>query len=325
MNDLISVVVPIYNVEQFLRKCLESIINQSYRNIEIILVDDGSTDQCPAICEEYKKIDQRIKVIHKKNGGLSDARNIGIDAAQGEYLVFVDSDDYIHMDMIKKLYEIIIKDSSDLAICNYKVVDEYGSVLETSKRETRDELIIGEKEFWEEYYNNQNGYYIVAWNKLYKKSLFLKERYDVGKIHEDELICHRIIAQCKKISCLEEQLYFYLKRNNSIMQQNYSQRNFDIVEAIINRSLYLYEIGMQRLSEKALSFAISRMLYIAERIDLNESVNICRYKKEKKSYNQAYFVIIKGKCSLKFLINGFSFVLGKNIYKITHFYKRIRK
>lgn len=325
MNDLISVVVPIYNVEKFLRKCVESIIKQSYRNIEIILVDDGSTDECPAICDEYKKVDQRVRVIHKKNGGLSDARNIGIDVAKGEYLVLIDSDDYIHKDMIKKLYETIIKDGSDLAICNYKVVDEDESILETSKRERRNESVIGEKEFWEEYYNNQNGYYIVAWNKLYKKSLFLKERYDVGKIHEDELICHRIIAQCEKISCLEEQLYFYLKRNNSIMQQNYSQQNFDIVEAIINRSIYLNGIGMQRLSEKALSFAISRILYIAKRIDLNEPANFCRYKKEKKSYNQAYFTIIKEKCSVKFLINGFSFVLGKNIYKITHFYRRTRK
>ena len=128
-EPLISVIVPIYNVEQYLENCINSILNQTYRNLEVILVDDGSPDNCGGICDLYSDKDPRIKVIHKQNGGLSDARNKGLDAATGEYLAFVDSDDTILPEMIDKLYQRIVIDQSDLAFCGYQQVNQKGDVL----------------------------------------------------------------------------------------------------------------------------------------------------------------------------------------------------
>ena len=128
-EPLISVIVPIYNVEQYLENCINSILNQTYRNLEVILVDDGSPDNCGKICDRYSDKDPRIKVIHKLNGGLSDARNKGIDTAEGEYLTFVDSDDTILPEMIDKLYQRIVIDQSDLAFCGYQQVNQKGDVL----------------------------------------------------------------------------------------------------------------------------------------------------------------------------------------------------
>lgn len=324
MNDLISVILPIYNVEKYLEKCLDSILKQTYSNLEIILVDDGSKDRSPDICDEYKLIDQRIVVIHKQNGGLSDARNAGIQVANGKYLVFVDSDDYVKNNMIERLYHKLIEDNSDMVICNYVEVDENGSDTQSTKYYDGVETVLNEEKFWEQYYSYQIGYYIVAWNKMYKRELFLNERYDIGKIHEDEYICHRIVSKCKKISCINDKLYFYVQRKGSIMQQTYSNKKFDIVEAVIKRSIYFKQNNMQMLAEIALSYSISRMLDISGKLNMGEE-DRRRYKKEKKAYNNAYFYVIKGKPSFKFLVNGFSFVLGAGAYKFAHCYQKIFK
>ena len=122
MEDLISVVVPIYNVENYIKKCVDSILSQTYKNLEIILVDDGSPDNCPQICDEYAQKDNRIKVIHKENGGLSDARNAGIDISKGKFITFIDSDDYIEKDYVEVLYNSIKENASDMAIGSHKAI-----------------------------------------------------------------------------------------------------------------------------------------------------------------------------------------------------------
>lgn len=235
-NPKISVIVPIYNVEKYLEKCVYSIINQSYTNLEIILVDDGSPDKCGEICDEFAKKDNRIIVIHKKNGGLSDARNAGLDIAKGDYIGFVDSDDYIAADMYEKLLNAIISDQSDFAICEYVCVYESDEFAQNDKEQM--EMVkkcYSTNEFISDKYLYNCGKYVVAWNKLYKREIFKTLRFPVGKQHEDEFIIHRLFAQCDKISYINEELYYYLQRKGSIMKREFDVRRLDFGDAMIDR------------------------------------------------------------------------------------------
>ena len=238
-EPLISVIVPIYNVEQYLENCINSILNQTYRNLEVILVDDGSPDNCGKICDRYSDKDPRIKVIHKLNGGLSDARNKGIDTAEGEYLTFVDSDDTILPEMIDKLYQRIVIDQSDLAFCGYQQVNQKGDVL--SEVYLEDNLLSGFDALRKSY--EKNGVlYTIACNKLIKRQLFQNIRFPVGKYNEDEFTLYRVIDRCRKISIVREALYVYYQRNDSIMGA-YSFRHLDGIEASYERYFYFKKKG----------------------------------------------------------------------------------
>ena len=207
MEELISVIVPIYNVEKYLNKCIESIINQSYSNLEIILVDDGSKDSSGIMCDSYILKDKRIKVIHKENGGLSDARNVGIDKAKGEYIVFIDSDDWIDEKMIEILYNIIKKNNSDISICDYFLA--YNEEIQTQKEDI--EIInLSNIEALKKIYDKDLGVcMIVAWNKLYKRNLFKDDiRYPYGKIHEDEFTTYKLLYKAEKISYTKQKMYY---------------------------------------------------------------------------------------------------------------------
>ena len=203
---LISVIVPIYKVEAYLKKCIKSIQNQTYSNLEIILVDDGSPDGCGAICDRYAKEDTRIRVIHKENGGLSDARNKGLDIATGEYILFVDSDDYIHPQMVEILLQHLEVVDADMAVCGFKTVEENEEVIfdcfdicETAGREKKTEVVgidAGEVFEGQAVMNNlqyKNLLTVVAWNKLYKAELFAELRYPKGRVQEDEFLVHHIL------------------------------------------------------------------------------------------------------------------------------------
>ena len=227
-ESLISVIVPVYKVERFLENCINSILNQTYRNLEVILVDDGSPDNCGEICDLYSYKDTRIKVIHKQNGGLSDARNTGIDAAEGEYLAFVDSDDTIMPEMMEKLYQRIDIDRSDMAVCGCKRVNQDRELL--SEFCIPDNILTGFEALKSSYEDN-GVLYTLAWNKLYKKHLFQGIRFPVGKYHEDEFTTYKIIDRCVKISIVREALYVYFQRDNSIMQEAYSVKRLDGIEA----------------------------------------------------------------------------------------------
>ena len=239
-SPLISVIVPIYNVERYLEKCIHSILNQTYQNLEIILVDDGSPDNCGAICDQYSDVEQRIKVIHKQNGGLSDARNKGIDASSGEFLVFVDSDDTILPEMIEKLYRRIVIDQSDMAFCGYKQVNQYGEFL--SEVALPDNVLTG-FDALKVSYESQGVLYTITWNKLYKRHLFQSIRFPVGKYHEDEYTTYLILDQCRRISIIREALYIYYQRADSIMQEVYSVKRLDGIEASYERYIYYKKKG----------------------------------------------------------------------------------
>ena len=240
-DPLISVIVPIYNVEQYLDKCINSILNQTYHNLEIILVDDGSPDNCGAICDHYSVMDQRVKVIHKQNGGLSDARNAGLDVANGDFIAFVDSDDTIMPEMMEKLYERIVVDRSDMALCGCKRVNKKGEIL--LEFFLPDNVLTGFGALEASY--EYNGFlFSLTWNKLYKKHLFQHIRFPVGKYHEDEYTTYLIIDQCSRVSIIKQAFYVYLyQRDDSIMQEIYSVRRLDGIEASYERYIYYKKKG----------------------------------------------------------------------------------
>ncbi len=240
MNDLISIIVPVYNVEKYLDRCVESIVNQTYTNIEIILVDDGSPDNCPTICDEWAKKDNRIRVIHKANGGLSDARNAGLAVASGEYIAFVDSDDWIDTQMYKVLYESIINTKSDIASCGARRVWLDGRPACELIKDTNDCVL--EREDAMKALISSNGLIQVVWNKLYKRNVVEGIQYPVGLIHEDEFWSWRVISRANRIVILKESFYNYLQRDDSIMGIGFSKMSLLVVQAKIERQLFIEEV-----------------------------------------------------------------------------------
>ena len=249
MEDrLVSVIVPVYKVEFFLRRCVESILKQTYQNMEIILVDDGSPDRCPQICDSFCRKDTRIRVIHKKNGGLSDARNVGIEAAKGEYLCFVDSDDYIQSTMLEHLVKAVDSAGVNLAITNLKTVDEHGNRVFRVEQSPIMDGIFPAEELLPKLYQEMGWYYIVAWNKLYHRSLFEKLRFPVGKIHEDEYIVADVMWKAQKIACISSEEYIYTyQRKGSIMNEQQTQSHCDWLEALYLR--FQFCSAIESLSE----------------------------------------------------------------------------
>ena len=229
-EHMVSVVVPIYRVEKYLRKCVDSLLQQTYRDIEIILVDDGSPDACPEICDELKETDDRIVVIHKKNGGLSDARNAGIQIAKGTYITFIDSDDYVGIHYIETLVKAIEDGKAFVSICDYSnVYDDMGTEREESICN-----IFSNKECIEKIYHPIcHGMEFVAWGKLYKTSLFKNNEilYPVGKIHEDTFTTYKLLYYAERIVYVDYVGYFYRQRENSIMSSTFNMKNLSIVEA----------------------------------------------------------------------------------------------
>ncbi len=225
-KPIISIIVPVYNVEIYLEKCVDSIIKQTFDKIEIILVDDGSTDNSGNICDTIALKDERIRVIHKENGGLSSARNIGIKNAQGLYYGFIDSDDYIEPDMYEVLYRNIIDSDADLSICGILDVFE-GRDNRHSKKVTR---IIDNKEAIKHVFEGKE-FSVNAVNKLYKKELFDGVSYPEGKYTEDAFVIIEILLKCKRVVYTTEQKYYYYHRENSITTQRFTPKQFHVIEA----------------------------------------------------------------------------------------------
>lgn len=230
-NILVSVIVPIYNVEKYLPKCLDSIIHQSYENLEIILVDDGSTDKCPLICDDYAKKDKRIKVIHKNNGGLSDARNVGLEIAKGEYCAFIDSDDYVDTDFIKTLINSAINSHSDIAVCAYYI--DSGMNLTKQKATTEKEISFNNIQAMKDFFAQKSICGVMTWNKLYKRSLFTNNEitFPIGRIHEDNFTTYKLLYFAARVCYISDPLYYYVNRPGSIMNRGYSNNTLDIIDA----------------------------------------------------------------------------------------------
>lgn len=227
-EPLISVIVPVYKVEPYLDRCVESIVNQTYKDLEIILVDDGSPDNCPAMCDAWAEKDSRIKVIHKENGGLSDARNVGMSLASGELMGFVDSDDWISPDMYQLLYHRMLESDSDISACGVEMVFEDGS---SSRMLTKlGECVLSTEDAMraiiEESWLKQ-----PVWHKLYRRETIQNIPFPVGKYHEDVFWSYQAVGSAKSVSVFDTPCYFYTQRSESIMGEGYSLKRLDSLEA----------------------------------------------------------------------------------------------
>lgn len=225
---LVSIIVPVYNVEKYIHKCLNSILNQSYYNLEVILVDDGSTDKSGEICDEYALLDKRIHIIHKENGGLSSARNAALDIVSGEYIAFVDSDDWIEREMIEKLVEKAIEEEADMVQCGFRYVNEHNDIKGTNSSKG---IVISNNESLIDLYFSQKIIDVVVWNKLYKKYLFDNIRMFEGRNNEDTMIMPEILLQVGKFINIDGEYYNYLKREDSIMSNKFSLKKLDSIFA----------------------------------------------------------------------------------------------
>lgn len=236
-TPLISVIIPVYNVEKYLHRCLDSVIAQTYQNLEIICVDDGSIDESGRICDQYAVRDARIKVIHQENQGLSAARNRGLDAAEGEYIAFVDSDDYILEDMYKKMLDKLLNYNVDLCVCQWQY--EFSDGRQVVKKKNIDPTIYGCKsslEFARFLYmgNYENGVVVAAWNKLYRRALLDKIRFE-GRIHEDDAFNGRIMAKDVSVYVMEEQFYVYAQNGDSLTNKPFSANKFFFLDVLAER------------------------------------------------------------------------------------------
>lgn len=239
MDDLISVIVPIYKVEKYLKKCVESILEQTYSNLDIILVDDGSPDNCGDIIEEFRKKNEKIRTIHQKNGGLSDARNSGIKIAKGKYIVCIDSDDWIEKNMIEVLYKDIINTNSDISVCEFVEEDDLQNILSTKKY--NNEIIeFNSKEALKSLIK-QDILTNHAWNKLYKASLFEGIEYPKGQLMEDVSTTYKLFEKANKIVYQNTSLYHYIQRGTSILGNITEKRINDQEFAFFDRNKYLME------------------------------------------------------------------------------------
>ena len=237
-TPLISIIVPIYKVELYLKRCVDSIVNQTYSNLEIILVDDGSPDNCPQICDEYAEKDKRVVVIHKENGGLSEARNAGLDICKGEYVSFIDSDDWVDLQYIEILLKGVQNNKADIAIGQFQKIFFYNEKKKYEKKmTTASTAVMDNKEAVKKLFSNEDIYFVVAWGKLYKKTLFNTIRYPVGKIHEDEYTTYKILYNSSTVAYLHEKIYFYLQRPQSIMS-NAKKDSLRVLDARVERYQY---------------------------------------------------------------------------------------
>lgn len=284
-NSKVSIIVPIYNVEKYLCKCVDSILNQSYNNLQIILVDDGSPDSCPNICDEYLHKDNRIQVIHKANGGLSSARNAGIKVANGKYIVFIDSDDYIEIDMIKKLVTAIESSNADLCICGMRWVNKDGTLFTKVAKSPIKNIIYDDDKKFDLFKQPNYFYYVTSVNKLYKRSLFENILFPEHKINEDEFTAHHIFDCCNRICCIEDELYNYVQADTSIMRSEFSTKRLDGVEAFLDRALFFKNKKMREHYVFCVRQAYGLMYTCLQRLDVYKNRKIihplfkkvCRY------------------------------------------------
>ena len=266
MEPLISVIVPVYNVEKYLGKCIDSIINQTYRNIEIILVDDGSTDSSGEICDSYARQHKNVTTYHQTNGGLSSARNYGIERARGEYIGFVDSDDYIEPNMYEVLLQLLQSNNAEMSMCAlYDVFD--GKIRKIHKDI---EIITVDREEAIKMVLEADVVSVTAVNKLYKRELFSTVRYPVGKTIEDGFVIVDLLSGCNRVAISSEQLYYYVHRQASITTAAFSEKNMDAIECY-ERIYDIVKNDYPNILEAARTRLCWAYFYVLDRLAISDS------------------------------------------------------
>lgn len=311
---MISVIVPIYNVEQYLRTCIESILSQTYKDLEIILVDDGSPDNSGQICDEYAKMDSRILVIHQKNTGQSGARNTGLNIAKGEYVTFVDADDYIESSAYEILMTEISKNDVDLLLFGHNLIKDSRILDKNLKRSKNISIILDTNELWREVFGNLNN---AVWNKLYKRELIGTKRFKLGLFHGEDLLFNlEYINECSSALEISLPLYNYVKREGSVTTSNFSKKKLDeIISKDLARNLILDNCPQMLSTAETFCFRarmnVIRSIYksgeIDENIELLEQLN---------TYIKHNYSGVSKKLKVKEKIEYFLYMDFKIIYKL---------
>ncbi len=307
-NPRISIIVPVYKVESYIKECIESILGQSFTDFELILIDDGSTDSSSEICDNYAQKDKRIVVIHKENGGASTARNAGLEISKGEYISFIDSDDFVSKDFLLELFKAI--EGYDMSMCYYFDYAN-GSITKIGKGEYK----VDSNQFWYLSLGGANGN--VVWNKLWKKSLFNAIRFKEGTIIEDEFIRHYLICSCKKIHIIDQALYYYRKNPSSVMSvQKQFERRLIFLDVLIDRIKYSDIVSndpLLNVSVCAFLLTSAKMNFLQRKIakqKIKEFKNSTKLNNGRLSFgtkNRLIFWRIHPKIYL-FLVNIYNFI-----------------
>lgn len=297
MDDLISVIVPVYNMEKYLKRCVDSILVQTYRQLEIILVDDGSTDTSPVICDDYAVKDKRIRVIHKENGGLSDARNAGLAIATGNYIGFVDSDDWIEPDMYKDMYEAVVKNRAQMAVCRYaeiypdRIIDgSCNDVVVLSRDEVLDIFICE---------HSQYKIYNSVWSKLFQRELIGDTKFPKGRNSEDIVFTTKAFCRLKCCVYIDKAYYNYVKeREGSIMNSFAGDRMLNDEIPFWREHIACIHQVKEELGNKAEYYFYKRLIvyYLCAKVEARKQKELTEYakallleiKKDKKRIRQVY-------------------------------------
>lgn len=314
---LISVIVPVYNVENYIDKCIESIINQTYTELEIILINDGSRDLSGEICNKYAKQDKRVIVIHTKNKGVSEARNTGIEVAKGEYLAFVDSDDWIEKNMIEKLYNLATLYNADIVQGNYvRIFDEIEYKQENIKEKLN--FLTSEEMLLNLYNKDVMIKNIVIWNKLYNAQLFKKIRFPKGIIHEDEAIVYKLYNNSRKIIDINTNIYYYRHTENSIINKKIDFQNLDLIYILEERERYFKENNLSNLVKKNDVYIYNILINYYIQVLRDKEIDYKLVKMIKSEMRKKYLRVILNKDIKISGKIGFSLaILNKNLfYKI---------
>ena len=308
---MISVIIPVYGVEKYLSRCLDSIINQTYRDLEIILVDDGSPDNSGKICDEYAAKDSRIKVIHKENGGLSSARNAGLDVATGEYIGFVDSDDWIEPQTYNMLFSAIEKNNSDIAICGHRMVYDNTS---TSKATYSNDEYLSYDLLWNEIFGKLNN---AAWNKLYRKNLIDDLRFPIGVIHGEDLIFNlNYLKNCKCGVINKTPLYNYFVRLGSITKSGFNKNKIMEITAK-DMALEIVKKVCPTQLENAQKYCFrARMNVLRSLYKSGQEKNYSDLLNEIKNYTKNNFSKIKNNIRFKERIEYYLYTYCNIIYTL---------
>lgn len=266
-EKIISVIIPVYNVEKYISRCIDSVLAQTYNSLEIILVDDGSTDNSGNICDEYAKRDERIKVIHKCNGGLSSARNEGMKYASGELVAFVDSDDYIEPTMYQTMMNYLIKSQADMAICNICFVDEEGTEVAGFEHINMfgvNSYLVVEKEEIMKQLTEKDLLTVVQWNKLFYREKIMNCQYPEGRYHEDVYVIHKQLFNCDRIIYINDKFYNYVQRNNSIMHMETNKMIEDAIEGYEDRINFFEQKKLIEAKGKAIECLLNYIKWKVE-------------------------------------------------------------
>lgn len=321
----ISIIVPIYNVEKYIKKCIDSLLNQTYKDIEIILVEDGSPDNCKFICDEYEKNDGRIKVIHKKNGGLSDARNKGTEVSTGEYILYVDADDFLEKTACEELMKIINKFNPDIICFNCNKVNENGELANQNSSVYRYEntkktkLLTFEEAMIDNLYRKSIRY--EAWSKVYKREIVIKEKFPVGMLAEDFATFYKFLREAKKIIYYDRCLYNYVVREGSIMSEKKVKLYVDIYKT--EQEIYMIYNTIcksQKEKEQLEKRHFNNLAKIYAKLYKTREDEYKRIELDvREDMNKIKFKLLKNKEKILYIIYKFNkglFVLGiRKVYK----------